>query len=204
MYQSKFIFQFACGLMSISSLFGYSQVGFAGEFLIQGASIESSSFSNPLETNQFSVPDTSITVEGDTLNVSDQLQLNLNKSIDEILSENENNNNVIIAFIRGENIDETGAKITNEFTKFGVSSELTEQFKTILADLLSDSQSVDINQLNTAIKLYNQMVNASDDAQLIGLSESPEFKKVSEILSKLRRTVKCADNNDNAECVNFQ
>ncbi|MEA5598077.1 hypothetical protein [Rivularia sp. UHCC 0363] len=50
----------------------------------------------------------------------------------------------------------------------------------------SGTPSVDINQLNTAISAYNQIIMESDDEALTKLSQNPEFVEIGNVLKELR------------------
>lgn len=195
----KFIFQVGFGLVSISSLLTFAPVSLAGDTIIRGAAIDSS-FA-PVNPG-VATPNPGIVFQGDNITVTDQLQSGLNKSINEIFDSNQNQNSTVIALIRGDNITFAKQQIIDAFTKAGVDVNLTTELSTKL-EALFNSQSVDINQLNAAIKIYNQIVSQTGDSDLIALSELAEFKKVAEVLKKLRRTVDCSTRNNSNECINF-
>ncbi len=194
-----FIFQVSWGLFSISSLLTFAPVSLAGDTIIRGAAIDSS-FA-PLNP-AFTTPNPGIVFQGDNIIVTDQVQSGLNKSINEIFNSNQNQDSTVIALIRGDNITLAKQQIIDAFSKVGVDVNLTTELSSRL-EALFNSQSVDINQLNAAIKIYNQIVSQTGDSNLIALSELPEFKKVAEVLKQLRRTVDCSTRIQSNECINL-
>lgn len=166
----------------------------AGESIIQGTSVDSSFINSvPPQLNPLIPENSSITVNGETWGVSNELQEGLNKDRDGFINAEDSANDLVIAFLRGENITSNGEVITTALIKTGADSGLVEQLKTSLVGLLDTSKPFSVKQLNTAIGVYNQIIKQSDDKTIISLNESDEFKKIYQVLKKQRRRIDCPD-----------
>lgn len=204
----------------------------AGETIINGTSIDSSTFSgntfNP-ETNNtvpVSAPETNILVDNSgEIIISPLAQERLNKIakriFDNDLSSFDDNSNSVSSILEMMLARSRGNFATQEFNsslqKSGVPKELVKKFVTRLGGLFKASNSnlitnnstkdsqellennllinqksvinVDINQLNAAIKAYNNIVLKSNLTTLKNLAVNPDFLRINKILKELRVSV---------------
>jgi hypothetical protein len=128
-----------------------------------------------------------------TLSIAPATQQTLNQAlataIENLSSSNLNPRVAILLNRDGEKAPQDEAeKIAETLNEAGVPPQLAEDFMKVLAEL-HRSGSVDINKLNTAIVLYNEIVEKSSPETLQRLSGSPDFQVIRSILENLGKSL---------------
>lgn len=211
---------------------------YAGQDVVRGTSVESSSFSgDTFNGNNQGVPTVpsslgtgvSIEVNG-TIDLSQQIQQSLNSvAINIVQSVNSgsttgsgsNLTSIVVAIlVQGTTANTALNQIQTSLLSVGVPQPLISALVNNLVGLFQgfnsaamssvpmagiepvqlvattqlaqtrDSSKVDINQLNGAVKAYNDIVLKSDAQTLKKLSKNPEFVEIGRVLKELRTSLK--------------
>ncbi|NJL63421.1 MAG: hypothetical protein HC903_18315 [Methylacidiphilales bacterium] len=199
MTTQKFSRYLSLGLIVSASILTVPKIVNAGEAVVGGSNFDSTGYSGVTqETIPQIAPDTTVVFDGDSLNISADMQKSFEKIADELREEFPTQDNIIISLIFGkEDVGVAAFKIEQAFVDLGAEDKkLVGQLTTSLSGILPDCQSgaaacqyVNINKLSTAINSYNQLVKTVDPKVLIKLKENPYFKDISKQLRQLRQAL---------------